>query len=189
MAKSKRKQAPRAAGPAAPARREGTLRWLARRNDKDGRPLLSAMQVEAGERLARDYWHAQLEPRVTANWSAAAPSERTRRSAPGFGVEMSDAVVAARQRFHRALDTVGGELAGLLFDVCCHDLGHAAAEAARGWPLRSAKVVLDVALAALARHYGLIAPERRWDSRPRHWGDADYRPSLEKWRKRGGRGS
>jgi Domain of unknown function (DUF6456) len=182
MTKAKRKTAPRAAGPAAPPRREGTLRWLARRNDKDGRPLLSAPQVEAGERLARDFWRAQLEPRVTANWSAPAPSDRTRRSVPGFGVDMSDAAVAARQRFHRALDAVGAGLAGLLVDVCCRDIGLAAAEERRRWPPRSAKVVLDVALTALARHYGLIAPERPWTSRPRHWGDADYRPTLEKWR-------
>jgi hypothetical protein len=179
MTKSKHKTARSAAG--APARREGTLRWLARRSDKDGRPLLSSPQVEAGERLARDFWHAQMEPRITANWSGTAPSERTRRSAPGFGVDMSDAVVAARQRFYRALDAVGAELAGLAVDVCCRDIGLAAAERARGWPLRSAKVVLDVALTALARHYGLIAPERPWDSRPRHWGDTDYRPTLERW--------
>jgi hypothetical protein len=182
MSKANRKTARRAASPAAPARRESPLQWLARRNDKDGRPLLSAQQVEAGERLARDFWHAQLAPRVTANWSALAPSERQRRSVPGFGVEMSDAVVAARQRFHYALDAVGAELAGLLIDVCCHDIGLAVAEQARGWPLRSAKVVLEVALTALARHYGLIVRERPWDSRPRHWGDADFRPTLEKWR-------
>src|SRR5262245_13171526 len=122
MTKAKNKTAAQraAAGPAVPVRREGTLRWLARRNDKDGRPLLSATQVEAGERLARDSWQAQLEPRVTANWSAAAPAARTRRATPGFGVEMSDTAVAARQRFHRAFDAVGADLGGLLFDVCCH---------------------------------------------------------------------
>jgi hypothetical protein len=95
---------------------------------------------------------------------------------------MSDAAVAARQRFYRALEAVGSELAGLLVDVCCHDLGLAAAERVRGWPLRSAKVVLELALTALARHYGLIAPERPSQSRPRHWGDDDYRPTLDKWR-------
>jgi hypothetical protein len=139
--------------------------------------------MQAGVRLAGDFWHAQLEPRVTANWSGMVPAGRTRRSAPGFGVEMSDRVVAARQRFHRALDAVGAELAGLLVDVCCRDIGLSAAEQARRWPLRSAKVVLDVGLTALARHYGLIAPERPLPSRPQHWGDADYRPTLDRWRK------
>jgi hypothetical protein len=185
MARAKRERARRALLPAARAarvRRESALQWLRRRKDKDGRPLLTEAQFQAGERLAEDFWHAGLQPRITANWSAAAPSERTRRSAPGAGVEMRDAVVAARQRVVRALEAVGSELAGILLDVCCHDIGLAAAEQARGWPLRSAKLVLDLALTALARHYGLIAPERPVAARLRHWGDADYRPTLDEWR-------
>jgi hypothetical protein len=180
MSKSKRAAA-RAASPASPAVRETPLQWLRRRKDKSGRPLLTEPQVQAGEKLAQDYWHAQLQPRTTANWSAAAPAERTRRSAPGTGVDMRDAVVAARQRVNRALDTVGPEFAGLLVDVCCHDVGLEAAGQAAGWPPRSAKVVLDLALTALARHYGMIPPERPMASRLRHWGDADYRPTLDDW--------
>jgi hypothetical protein len=172
----------RAASRAAQATREGSLRWLHRRKDKDGRPLLTAEQVQAGERLAEDFSHAQLQPRITANWSAAAPSERTRRSAPGAGVEMRDAVVAARQRVNRALEAVGPELAGILLDVCCHDIGLEAAGQARGWPPRSAKVVLDLALTGVARHYGLVPPERPPPTRLRHWGDADYRPTLDEWK-------
>jgi hypothetical protein len=182
MRKPKRAAARRAASPRAPAASESALRWLHRRKDKDGRPLLSAEQVEAGERLARDFWHAQLEPRVTANWSAAAPGRRTHRSAPGAGVEMRDAVVAARERFHSALDAAGPELSGILLAVCCQDIGLEAVAQAAGWPPRAAKVVLDLALTALARHYGLIAPARPPQGRPRHWGDADYRPTLDAWR-------
>ena len=169
---------------AQPARgpREGSLSWLRGRKDKDGRPLITEAQFSAGERLAADFWHAQLSPRVTANWSAMAPSQRVRRSTPGAGVEMNDAVVAARQRVSRALDAVGPELAGILVDVCCLDVGLEAAGQAAGWPRRSAKVVLDLALTRLARHYGLIAPERPLASRLRHWGDDTYRPTLDGWR-------
>ncbi|HEY7551264.1 MAG TPA: DUF6456 domain-containing protein [Hyphomicrobiaceae bacterium] len=181
MKRSKRAGA-RAAPPAPQAARETPLQWLRRRRDKSGRPLLTQAQVDAGERLAQDYWHAQLQPRTTANWSAAAPSERSRRSAPGAGVEMRDAVVAARQRVNRALEALGPELAGVAIDVCCHEMGLEAAEQARGWPPRSAKVVLDVALTTLARHYGLVPPERPLPARLRHWGDADYRPTLDEWR-------
>ena len=140
--------------------------------------------MEAGERLARDFWHAQLQPRVTANWSAPAPSDRTRRSAPGFGVDMSDAVVAARQRFHRALDAPWGPSLPASSSTCAAATSASPPPSRRaaGRP-RSAKAVLDVALTALARHYGLIAPGAPvGTSRPRHWGDADYRPTLEKWR-------
>jgi hypothetical protein len=92
------------------------------------------------------------------------------------------AVVAARERVNRALHAVGPELAGILVDVCCHEIGLEAAERSAGLPCRSGKVVLDIALTALARHYGLIAPERPIAVRLRHWGDADYRPTLDAWR-------
>lgn len=161
---------------------EGALSWLRRRRDKSGRPLLTDAQFSAGEKLAADFWHAQMAPRVTANWSSVAPSQRVRRATPGVGVEMSDAVVAARQRFSRALGAVGPELAGILVDVCCHDMGLEAAGHAAGWPQRSAKVVLELALTRLARHYGLIAPERPAASRLRHWGDEDYKPTMDAWR-------
>jgi hypothetical protein len=182
MTKAKSRMAPRAASPTASKACESTLRWLAGRRDKDGRPLLSGPQIEAGERLASDFRLAQLAPRITANWSATAPAERMYRATPGAGVEVSDRAAAARARFNRALEAVGSGLAGLLIDVCCHDLGLAAAERTRGWPLRSAKVVLDLGLTALARHYGLIQPERPTECRPRHWGDTDYRPTLDRWR-------
>ena len=102
---------------------EGALAWLRRRKDKDGRALITEMQFNAGEKLAADFWHAQLSPKVTASWSAMAPIHRLRRATPGLGVDMRDAVVAARERFQRALEAVGPELAGILVDVCCHDMG------------------------------------------------------------------
>jgi hypothetical protein len=167
----------------ASARTYGTaLDWLRRRRGKAGGSLLTAPQFEAGERLAADFRHAQLMPRTTANWSAATPGVRTRRSAPGAGVEMSEAAVAARQRVCRALDTVGPELSGILIDVCCFDIGLEAAGQAGGWRRGTARVVLDLALTRLARHYGLIAPEAPAFARLRHWGDADYRPTLDTWR-------
>jgi hypothetical protein len=109
-------------------------------------------------------------------------SRSARRGAPDAGVELSDAAVAARERIKRAVAAVGSELAGILIDVCCHETGLEAAERAEGWPQRAAKVVLQLALTSLARHYGLIAPERSPFARLRHWGDEDYRPGLDAWR-------
>lgn len=162
-------------------RAKTALAWLRTRKDKDGGPLITEVQFSAGEKLAADFWYAQMAPRITASWSAVAPGRRMRRAAPGFGVDMRDSVLAARRRFQRALDAVGPELAGILVDVCCHDLGLETAGQAAGWPQRAAKVVLDLALTRLARHYGLLPPERP-TGRLRHWGDADYRPSLDAWR-------
>jgi hypothetical protein len=163
--------------------KEGSLAWLRRRRDKDGQPLITEPQFAVGERLGADFWHAQLSPRVTADWSGTASSRRTPRAAPGAGVELGDHVVAARQRVHRALDAVGPELAGILVEVCCHDVGLEAAGRTQGWPQRAAKVVLQLALTRLARHYGLLAPKPRPGAhRLRHWGSEDYRPDIEAWR-------
>jgi len=162
---------------------EGSLAWLRRRKDKDGQPLITEPQFAAGERLSADFWHAQLTPRVTVNWSAIAPGRRMRRAAPGVGVDLSDNAMAARQRINRALAAVGPELAGILLDVCCHDIGLVAAERAHRLPARAGKAFLQLALTYLARHYGLLAPAPSPTAhRPRHWGDEGYRPSIDAWR-------
>jgi hypothetical protein len=172
------KKAQQSARVAVPA--EGSLGWLRRRRDRDGQPLISEAQFSAGERLGADFWHSQLRARVTADWSGTAPSRRMARAAPGVGIEISDRVIAARQRVHRALAAVGPELAPILVEVCCYDVGLETAGRTQGWPQRSAKVVLQLALTGLARHYGLIAPQAPI-GRLRHWASEDYRPNLEGW--------
>ncbi|MGE0851375.1 MAG: DUF6456 domain-containing protein [Hyphomicrobiaceae bacterium] len=171
------------AGGAPRAAQERPLAWLRRRKDKEGQPLVTEPQFAAGERLAADYWRAHLMPRVTADWSGRANEGRTRRAAPGVGVEIGDNVMAARQRIDRALAAVGPELSGILVAVCCHEEGLEAAERTQGWPPRSGKVVLQLALTSLARHYGLIAPRPTQAAhRLRHWASDDYRPDLGAWR-------
>jgi hypothetical protein len=131
---------------------ESPLAWLARRKGRDGKPLIDSAQLMAGERLRADFTRAQMMPRVTANWSA--PPTQGRRGAGAFGLFAPDAIIAARQQMRRALDTVGPDFAGLLLDVCCFLKGLEDAERERAWPLRSAKVVLQLGLDRLARHYG-----------------------------------
>jgi hypothetical protein len=162
---------------------ESPLAWLRHRTGKSGEPILSDAQFEAGERLRSDFFRGGLSPRVTAAWDGLASSSRTHRGAPGDAVHLRDSVVQARQRFRQALETVGPELAGILLDVCCHLKGLEAAEQARGWPQRSGKVVLLLALSRLARHYGLMVVEKPPARPPRimHWGDKDYRPTAAAW--------
>jgi len=154
---------------------ESPLRALAARRDRQGRSFLTAEEVAAGERLRADYTRGQIMPRLGANWQAAVSSGR--RDGGRGSAELTEASMAARMRVERALDAVGPELAGVLVDICCFLKGLEAVERERGWPVRSAKLLLKTALGVLARHY---APPRQQKARPRvlHWGAADYRPSL-----------
>jgi hypothetical protein len=157
---------------------ESPLSRLARSRGRDGAPLLSQDEVAAGERLRADFTRGQLMPRITANWSAGVVGRR--RGGGGGGMaEMSDAIVAARQRVDRALAAVGPDFSGLLLDVCCFLKGVEIVERERGWPARSAKLVLRLSLASLARHYGLgrVAAGPR-TARVVHWGADDYRPEI-----------
>ncbi len=163
---------------------EGPLAWLRQRKDRDGRPLITEPQFEAGQRFAADYARAQMQARITASWSATAPCMRTQ--ARGAAGDISDAALAARNRVHRAMKAVGPEIGGLLVDVCCHDIGLEVVERARGWPARSSKVVLDMGLTSLARHYGMLAAnpsseDSRTRSPARRWGEPGYTPTLEAW--------
>jgi hypothetical protein len=156
---------------------ESPLAWLARRKGPDGRAFLDAAQVEAGERFRRDIEQAQILQRVTANWDA--PTSATQRGGDA-GVVVTEIAMDARKRLARACDAVGPDLAGLLTDVCGYLKGLETVESERGWPARSGKVVLKIALARLARHYG-IAGTAQGPARAKgllHWGTEDYRPSM-----------
>ncbi|MCC7252349.1 DUF6456 domain-containing protein [Hyphomicrobium sp.] len=161
---------------------ESPIAWLFNRPDRDGNPLISEAQFNAGEKLRADFWFAQMQPSVTQSWSLSASAGAGRRSAPGTGVELADNVIAAGERVRRALSAVGPELSGILIDVCCHLKGLEDAERKAGWPQRSGKIVLGVALSALARHYGFTSPAAASTphvARVRHWGTADYRPAID----------
>ncbi len=157
---------------------ESPLTALARRRDRDGRSFLSARELRAGERLRRDYSKGQIMRRTGIDWSAAGAAGSSGRRGPGNSVaELTDLALAARQRVEYALRAVDPEFAGVLVDVCCFLKGLETVERERGWPVRSAKVVLRSGLRALARHY---EPEKTSAAgRPiLHWGAEGYRPRL-----------
>ncbi len=132
---------------------ESPLAWLARRRGRDGRAMIEPHQFQAGERLRAEFTRANLMPRTTSNWASPLASGR-RGSGGDRASAFTETMVAARQCVHRALDGVGPEFAGLLLDVCCFLKGLEDIERERTWPARSAKVVLQLALERLARHYG-----------------------------------
>ncbi|MFG1419704.1 DUF6456 domain-containing protein [Xanthobacter sp. V0B-10] len=164
-------RAPRTTAAAKPLRNlsESPLTWLARRAGRDGRPLVDAAQLAAGERLRADFTRASLTPRVTSRWEPT----------PGGGgpEAFTDMVLTAKSRFDRALGAVGPELSGVLVDVCCFLKGLEEVEGERRWPARTAKVVLGLALDRLAAHYGLSAAARGRDHAPmRAWTAPDTKP-------------
>lgn len=124
---------------------ESTLGWLRNRG------IVNNLQHEAGERLRRDFTMAQLSARMGVDWSAPV----IQRSFGPKQVLISDMAIAARQRFAAAMKSVGPGLSDLLYDVCCQLLGLENIERSKGWPKRSGKIVLQLALDRLAAHYGM----------------------------------
>jgi len=155
---------------------ESPLGQLMRRKGRDGQTFLTGAEYEAGERLRADYTRGRIMPRLGANWVASVASGR--RGGPGGGaVDLTDAALAARQRVDDAIGAVGPELSGVLIDVCCFLKGLEQVETERGWPVRSAKIVLKTALGVLSRHYAPPRPANRRRP-PLHWGAEDYRPAI-----------
>ncbi len=127
---------------------EAPLAWLARRGHISGAQLL------AGERLRQDYHAASLGPRVTMRWDPV-PAERRGGGAP----EPGGSQIAARRRFDAAVAACGPGLADVLWRVVCAGEGLEVAERGLGWPARSGKLVLSLALDRLVSHYGLDQKE------------------------------
>lgn len=154
---------------------ESPLARLRRQKGKDGRPLVDAAGFTAGERLRSDYTRGQIMQRVTANWTATVADSRRE----GGMADLTDAAISARQRVERALIAVGPEFSGILVDFCCFLKGIEEIERERAWPVRSAKLVIRLGLASLARHYGLTPQARGAPTSMRHWGSDDYRPVID----------
>lgn len=136
--------------PAAPVVNHGEspLAWLRSRQGRSGVPMIDEAQFLAGERLRHDITLAGLLPRVTGAWAP-------RVDGGADGLSPSDVRLAAQQRLAAAQRAIGPEFSGLLIDFCGFLKGLEEIETERQWPARSAKVVLRLALSALARHYRL----------------------------------
>lgn len=134
---------------------ESPLDWLRRRKDRNGEPMIDEAAYQAGERLRTDIMLAGLMPGVTARWDAMPSGGGT--SSPS---EATDRMIAARQRIRHAFDALGSDFSDLLMDLCGFLKGLEQIERERQWPQRSAKIVVRLALARLAEHYGIEAVAR-----------------------------
>ena len=103
-------------------------------------------------------------------------SGRRRGGGGNDGLNLSERALAARERVHAALAHVGPGLDEILLEVCCLSRGLEAAERRLGWPRRSARLVLRMALSRLAEHYGLTEVPERPRRRLLSWGMPGYSP-------------
>lgn len=154
---------------------ESAVSWLGRRAGRSGKPLLSEEQLAAAELIRADYERARLGARVTALWEG-----RTGTAPAARPASPSEQAYEARERVFRALDAVGPELSGIILEVCCLASGLEQAERRLSLPSRAGKTVLQLALTALARHYGFYGRRRggRESGELARWALPDFRPSI-----------
>ena len=126
---------------------ESPLGWLLARG------LIDERQFDAGEKLRGDWERAQLAPSLTMRWDAAPRSGGRRGSADHL--EPGERQAAARQRFDAAMAALGRDLNDIAWRVICSGEAMPVAEKALGWPVRSGRLVLRLALDRLADFYRL----------------------------------
>ena len=153
---------------------ESPLALLSRLRDRAGNAWFPTDCVLAGERLARDFQFAALQPKITQSYEPRTGEKI--RPGPGGAAELGDNVLAARGRVALAVDAMGPDLSGVVLDVCCFEKGLETVERERQWPARSAKLMLRTALMQLHRHYN---PPQPPPARRNHaWGAEGYRPEI-----------
>lgn len=126
---------------------ESPLGWLLARG------LVDQRQFDAGEKLRSDWERASLAPSITMRWDAAPRSGSSRGSADHL--EPTERQAAARQRFDAAIAALGRDLNDIAWRVICSGEAMPVAEKALGWPVRSGRLVLRMALDRLADFYRL----------------------------------
>ena len=121
---------------------ESPLSWLHARGHIDDRLFA------AGERLRDDYERAQMGANVTMRWDPVRV-----KSTGEQGLSAGERQIAAKGRFDAALREAGSGLQDVLWRVVCAGEGLPEAEKSLGWPARSGKLVLKLALERVADFY------------------------------------
>lgn len=122
---------------------ESPIAWLHARGHLDNRLF------DAGEALRNDYERAQLSPSLTMRWDPV----RVKSGGGDRGLSPTEKQIAAKRRFDGALDQAGKGMKDILWRVVCAGEGLPEAEKTLGWPARSGKLVLRLALDRVADFY------------------------------------
>jgi Domain of unknown function (DUF6456) len=124
---------------------ESPLAWLG------ARKLVSERQLAAGEMLRQDYERAALPQRTTMQWDAP-PNAKVARGSHSHG-SATLAQIDAKARFDGAIAAAGAGLSDILWRVVCAGEAVPTAEKALGWPSRSGRIILLLALDRVADYY------------------------------------
>lgn len=137
--------------------------------------FLERHHLEAGERVRKLVERAQLQPRLTMDYSDAPKGGKSQQG----GGDLSDMAADARRSLDQIHALLPRDCAGVVFDICGLFKGLQDVERDRGWPRRSAKLVLRIGLEQLAQHYGLGPfAVGKASVRDRGWLDAGARPQV-----------
>ncbi|QUL39154.1 DUF6456 domain-containing protein [Erythrobacter sp. JK5] len=121
---------------------ESPIAWLHARGHLDDRLF------HAGEALRGDYERAQLSPNVTMRWDPVRVKTTGEQ-----GLSATERQIAAKARFDGALAEAGKGLEDILWRTVCAGESLPEAEKRLGWPARSGKLVLRLALERVADFY------------------------------------
>lgn len=126
------------------------LRRLAALRDANGAPWLAPEELSAAARLCRDWEAGEAGLVRGSDWTA--PPRGSAARAGGNAAEIAaGASCDARRRVAAALERLAPPLRRTVERVCLREEGIEALERGEGWPARSGKIALKLALAQLAR--------------------------------------
>jgi hypothetical protein len=112
--------------------------------------FLDVHHLEAAERLLTLFERSRLHARTTMNYGP-----RIDQGHGGHMHDVGDMALDARRQLAEIYSALPRDCADVVIDVCGYEKGLQDIERERGWPRRSAKLVLRIGLDALAARFGL----------------------------------
>jgi len=141
---------------------------------RNGEPaFLNAHHLEAAGRLLTLFERSRLRARTTMNYGPRVDSGHG-----GHAQDMGDMAFDARRQLAELYTAIPRDCVEVVIDVCGYEKGLQDIERERGWPRRSAKLVLRIGLDALATRFGLTtAATGATRTSTRNWLGVGARPA------------
>ncbi len=116
-------------------------------------PFLLPHHIEAAKRFSFLFEKSHLRQSITIRYNegAVAGSKRSLN----FSNDISDMAIDAREKIEKILAYLPKDCAKVILDVCGFEKGLQKIEKEHGWPSRSAKLVLRIALEQMANYFGI----------------------------------